>query len=124
MDFFNGLLQTEVIMSKAKKLAFTLGAAGVSLLPIKAVAQDVENIVKDYKRQTQTELREFKSALDSAFVQFKAVQDKKVADLRDELERAIRKKKFAEELAKPWKEYELQSDDVMISKQRKAQKAR
>ena len=111
-------------MSKAKKLAFTLGAAGVSLLPIKAVAQDVENIVKDYKRQTQTELREFKSALDSAFVQFKPVQDNKVADLRDELERAIRNKKFAEELAKPGKAYEMQSDDVIISKQRKSQKAR
>lgn len=113
-------------MSKAKKIAFTLGVAGMSLMPLKSIAQDQDAALKEYKKQMQTELREFKSAIDSAFVEFKAAQEQNLVEFRDAMLRAINNEKYANALAQPWQEYELQSDEVIISEtaKRKRQNTR
>ena len=109
-------------MSKAKKIAFTLGAAGLSLAPLKSIAQDQDTALKDYKKQMQTELRELKHTVDSAFVEFKAAQEQNFAEFRDAMLRAINNEKYANALAQPWQEHELQSDEVIISETAKRKK--
>lgn len=109
-------------MSKAKKLAFTLGVAGMSMLPMKSIAQDQDAALKEYKKQMQTELREFKSAIDSAFVEFKNAQEQNFAEFRDAMLRVLNNEKYARALEQPWQEYELQSDEVIISETAKRKK--
>ena len=67
-------------------------------------------------------MREFKSAIDSAFVEFKAAQEQNLVEFRDAMLRAINNKKYANALAQPWQEYELQSDEVIISETAKHKK--
>ena len=114
-------------MSKAKKIAFTLGAAGMSLMPLKSIAQDQDAILKEYKKQMQTELHELKSAVDSAFVEFKAAQEQNFAKFRDAMVRAINNEKYANAMTtRPWKEYEVQSNEIIVSEtaKRKRQSSR
>ncbi len=109
-------------MSKAKKLAFTLGVAGMSLMPLKSIAQDQDEALKEYKKQAQTELREFKSAIDSAFVEFKNAQEQNFAEFQRAMQRVLTNEKYANALAQPWQEHELQSDEVIISETAKRKK--
>ena len=102
-------------MSKAKKIAFTLGAAGLSLAPLKSIAQDQDTALKDYKKQMQTELRELKHTVDSAFVEFKAAQEQNFAEFQRAMQRVLTNEKYANALAQPWQEHELQSDTVVVS---------
>lgn len=43
-----------------KKTAFTLGVASMTFMPMKSLAQNQENLIKEFKKQQQVELREFK----------------------------------------------------------------
>lgn len=47
-------------MANIKKTAFTLGVAGMTLMPMKSIAQNQESLIKEFKKQQQVELREFK----------------------------------------------------------------
>ena len=43
-----------------KKTAFTLGVASMTFMPMKSLAQNQESLIKEFKKQQQVELREFK----------------------------------------------------------------
>ncbi len=47
-------------MANIKKTAFTLGVASMTFMPMKSLAQNQENLIKEFKKQQQVELREFK----------------------------------------------------------------
>lgn len=47
-------------MANIKKTAFTLGVASMTFMPMKSIAQNQENLIKEFKKQQQVELREFK----------------------------------------------------------------
>lgn len=47
-------------MANIKKTAFTLGVASMTFMPMKSIAQNQENLIREFKKQQQAELREFK----------------------------------------------------------------
>lgn len=47
-------------MANIKKTAFTLGVASMTFMPMKSLAQNQESLIKEFKKQQQVELREFK----------------------------------------------------------------
>lgn len=47
-------------IANIKKTAFTLGVASMTFMPMKSLAQNQENLNKEFKKQQQVELREFK----------------------------------------------------------------
>lgn len=99
-------------MANIKKTAFTLGVAGMTLMPMKSIAQNQENLIKEFKKQQQVELREFKSAIDTAFAEFKSNQEKNYENFYAAMRSTVNNAKYAKELAKPWKDYKLQRDVV------------